>query len=95
MRKDSLNSLYSSRFVLLQQVLDGIGNFPVSYSGLDSSESDFGSLVSGLNEVGLDTRNGIGSNDDASSPTQYFINHGSSDAWMKEESTYVSPATTG
>lgn len=63
--KDTLDTLDSGRLVFLQQVLNSIRDFPVSDSGLDSSESEFSSLVRGLDEVGLDPSNFRRSDDDA------------------------------
>lgn len=72
MRENALESLDSGRFVLLQEVLDGVSDLPVSDTGLDGSESDLGGLVRGLDEVGLGARNRIGTDNDADGFTSIF-----------------------
>lgn len=63
--QDTLNTLDTSRLVLVENLLDGSGDLPVLGSGLDGADGGLSSLVSGGDEGSLDVGDGGGSDDDA------------------------------
>jgi hypothetical protein len=62
--KNALNTLNARRLVLLVEVLERVGDLPVTRSSLDRTESDLTGLVSGLEEVSTEAGDGLGADDD-------------------------------
>lgn len=63
--EDSLDTLDTAGLVLGQNLLDGVGNFPVLGSWLDGAESGLAGLVSSGEKSGADILHGLGGDDDA------------------------------